>query len=171
MPRQSIESIRPQDIVVLLKLSTDAERNWTQIELARELFMSQSEISQSLVRSNYAGLIMTDQTLHLQALLDFLQYGLAYVYPQRPGPVVRGISTAHSTLPLSEEIMSEEKYVWPYAKGDVRGRSIKPLYPSVVEAVQIDTKLHQLLALTDALRIGRAREKNLALYYLRKRLC
>jgi hypothetical protein len=44
----------------------------------------------------------------------------------------------------------------------VRGHSIIPLYPSVPEAALKDEKLHELLALTDALRVGRAREKEIA---------
>ena len=45
-----------------------------------------------------------------------------------------------------------------------------PLYPSVPEAALKDEKLHELLALVDALRVGRAREKELAIRELKKRL-
>jgi hypothetical protein len=54
--------------------------------------------------------------------------------------------------------------------GTVRGHSIIPLYPSVPEAALKDEKLHELLALTDALRVGRAREKEIAVIELKKRL-
>ncbi len=58
----------------------------------------------------------------------------------------------------------------PYSKGTVRGHSILPLYPSVPEAALKDKQLYELLALTDALRVGRAREKELAIMELMKRL-
>jgi hypothetical protein len=104
------------------------------------------------------------------SLMDFLTCGIRYVFPQQPGPVVRGIPTSHSAPPLSNEIQSAEPYVWPYGKGTVRGQSILPLYPSAVKAVQNDTQLYELLAMVDAIRVGRAREKNLAIGELTKRI-
>ncbi len=171
MKRRSIESMKPQDIVVLLKLISIGKQEWTQLLLARELFMSQSEISESLSRSKFADLIVNHNQVNKAALFDFLKYGLPYVYPQKPGEIVRGIPTAHSALPLSNEIESEESYVWPYVKGELRGRSIRPLYPSVVNAVGLDQNLYALLALIDALRVGRAREKTLAIDHLKRMIC
>jgi hypothetical protein len=104
------------------------------------------------------------------ALMDFLQYGIKYVFPQKPGPVVRGIPTSHSASPLKEQIQSSEDYVWPYAKGTIRGHSILPLYASVPEAALKDNDLYELLALVDAIRVGRAREKEIAINELKKRL-
>ena len=69
-------------------------------------------------------------------------------------------------LSLNNEIQSNEKYVWAYAKGNTRGQSIEPLYPSVPEAVLKDEKLYELLPITDAIRVGRTREK-LAVEYLK----
>ena len=163
--------ISPQDIVVLLKIITYGKEPWYQVPLAEELFISQSEISKSLARSKFAGLLdpAGKQVLKL-ALMEFLQYGIRYVFPQRPGAIVRGIPTAHSAMPLKEVIQSDENYVWPSGKGNVRGHSIIPLYPSVVDAVRADSKLHELLALVDALRVGRAREKQLAIELLNERV-
>jgi hypothetical protein len=103
------------------------------------------------------------------SFLEFLQFGLRYVFPQQPGPAVRGVPTSHSAAPLKDQIQSTEEYVWPYGKGKVRGHSILPLYPSVPEAALNDPKLHELLALVDALRVGRARERALAVVELKKR--
>ncbi len=103
--------------------------------------------------------------------MDLLQYGIPYVFPQLPGVVVRGIPTAHSAAPLKDEIQSSENYVWPYAKGHVRGHSILPLYSSVIQAVESDAQWYEFLALIDALRVGRAREKNLAPDILKMRIC
>ncbi len=163
--------MKPQDIVILMKIMTYGENSWSQIQMADNLFMSQSEISQSLARSKYAGLLHADgKSIYLISLMEFLQYGIKYVFPQTPGAIVRGVPTAHSAPPLDSIIQSEEKYVWPSGKGTARGYSIIPLFPSVVDAVKLDTALYELLALVDSLRVGRAREKELAITELQKRL-
>lgn len=163
--------MRPQDVVVLLKIHLLGSKEWTQTSLAQALFLSQSEISTSLTRSAYAQLLYDQgRQVQRQALLDFIQYGVAYAFPQQPGPVQRGIPTAHSTPPLSTEILSTEKYIWPYTKGSERGHSIQPLYPSAVQAALLDPALYELLALTDAIRVGRARERNLAIHLLKEKL-
>lgn len=161
-------AMKPQDVVVLLKIVALNGENWQQKPLAEALKMSQSEISQSLVRSKYAGLLdNTGKKVMGLAFIDFLQFGLAYTFPQKPGAVVRGMPTAHSAPPLNETIVSNEAYVWPWANGKVRGHSIMPLYTSVPEAANQDIKLYILLALTDAIRVGRAREKELAITELK----
>jgi hypothetical protein len=83
--------------------------------------------------------------------------------------MVRGIATAHSAPPLADLIESTENYVWPYAKGTLRGHGIAPLYSSAPEAALKDSKLHEFLALTDAIRVGKVREKALAMEELKKR--
>lgn len=164
--------MRPHDIVVLLKIATYKNSNWLMKDIAYELSISASEVSESLNRSMLAGLLTSDKKkLMKQALLEFLQYGIKYVYPQRPGPLVRGIVTAYSALPLSNSIQSNEPVVWPYAEGNVRGQAIEPLHPSVPKACISDQSLHELLALVDALRIGKLREQKLAIEALKERIC
>lgn len=161
----------PHDIVILLKIVSYGNEPWFQKPLADALGISQSEISKSLNRSKSAGLLAQNgKTVMKTALLEFLQFGLRYVFPQKPGAVVRGVPTSHSASPLKEEIQSSEAYVWPYGKGTVRGQSIVPLYPSAPEAALRDAKLYELLALVDALRVGRARERELAIKELKNRL-
>jgi hypothetical protein len=169
--KEKQQIMSPHDIVILLKIVSYGDQPWYQTPLAEALGISQSEISKSLNRSKYAGLLAPNgKTVMKMALLEFLQYGLRYVFPIKPGAVVRGVPTSHSAKPLSDEIQSSEAYVWPYGKGTVRGHSIVPLYPSVPEAALKDAKLYELLALVDALRVGRARERELAVKELKKRL-
>jgi hypothetical protein len=52
----------------------------------------------------------------------------------------------------------------------VRGQAIEPLYPNVAEACLKDSVFYEFMALCDALRVGRAREKNLAIEILKQRL-
>ena len=170
--RQHQISMKPQDVVVLLKVIALNNDNWQQIPLAYSLKMSQSEVSQSVARSKFAGLLSdSGKKVMRQALYDFLQYGLAVVFPVKPGAVVRGIPTAHSTAPLNKEISSGEDYVWPFAKGNVRGHGITPLYTTVPQAALDDEQLYALLALADALRVGKIREKNIAVQDLKNRIC
>jgi hypothetical protein len=165
-------TMKPQDVVILLKIIAIHDDNWQQLPLAHSLKMSQSEVSQSVARSKYAGLLdFSGKRVMRQALIDFLQYGIAVVFPAKPGAVVRGMPTAHSTAPLNLEISSSETFVWPFASGDARGHGIIPLYSSVPQAAMEDERLYELLSLVDALRVGKAREKNLAIQELNSRIC
>lgn len=164
-------SMSPLDIVVLVRLCLQ-DGPISQIQLAEALYLSQSEISKSLQRSRYAGLLFGNNNKVMRhALLDFLKYGIRYAFPQQAGAIVRGMPTAHSAPPLSNEIMSDEPYVWPSPTGKVRGHGIVPLYPKLIEAAKNDLKLYEVMALIDALRVGRARERKIAEVELEKRLC
>ena len=163
--------MRSQDIVVLLKIAALGEREWLAKELAFALDISQSEVSESLNRSQIAGLLSADKKkLMKNNLLDFLEHGLRYVYPAQPGAIQRGIPTAHNAPPLNSIISAEESYVWPWAEGKVRGQAIEPLHPGVPGACIRDPGLYELLALVDTLRLGRAREKLQATDELRKQI-
>jgi hypothetical protein len=169
--RTQNQQMKPQDVLLLLKIVSDNTPSWNQKPTAEALGLSQSEVSEAVSRCKYAGLLAPNgKTVMKMALLEFLQYGLRYVFPIKPGAVVRGVPTSHSAKPLSDQIQSSEDYVWPYGKGTVRGHGITPLYPSVPEAALKDEKLYKLLALTDALRVGRAREREIAVQELKKRL-
>ena len=164
-------SMRPQDIVVLLKIIANGEKSWLQTDMAGELFMSQSELSKSLRRSKYANLLDDKaRSVRVLALMDFLEHGITYVFPQRPGEIVRGVPTSHSAPPLDDIIQSSEKFVWPSARGSERGQAIQPLYKTVPDAARLDEKLHKLLALVDAIRVGNAREKKIAIEELHKQI-
>ena len=163
--------MRPHDIAILLKIASKRQEHWYMKDLAYELGISGSEISESINRSVSAGLISSDKkTIKKLALLDFIKSGLRYVYPQQPGPLVRGIGTAHSAPPLNNQIMSEEKFVWPLGKGNSRGQAIEPLHPSIPEACLRDEKYYELMALTDAIRIGKVREQNIAFEMIKERI-
>lgn len=163
--------MRPHDIAILLKIACKGKANWYMKDLAHELNISPSEISESIHRSVIAGLIGGDKkSLKKLALIDFLRSGIKYVFPQRPGPMTRGMGTAISASPLKEEFLSEDQFVWPYGKGKTRGQAIEPLHPQIPKACLKDPKFYELMALTDALRIGKSREQNLALKILKEKI-
>jgi hypothetical protein len=161
--------MRPQDIVILLKIILLDDQEWLNQDLARSLHISSSEISESLNRSSVAGLIdFNKRKVARTALFEFLQHGLKFVFPQQPGPIVTGVATAHGHPYMSKFFHSDQLYVWPDPLGDARGISLDPLYPNQVKAIREDDKLYKLLAIVDVIRVGKLREKNIALNELEK---
>lgn len=161
--------MRPQDIVILLKIITiPQDTAWKVMDIAASVHLSQSEISESLNRSQLAGLLDVSKKKAMRlALMEFLEHGLHYVFPQHPGALVRGIPTAHSHPFMKKKIVSSNDYVWPDADGKVRGQAIEPLAKTVTKAVKQDETLYKLLALTDVIRVGKTRELKIALQELK----
>ena len=85
----------------------------------------------------------------------------------RPTP-----STRTGPPPLNALIApsSDPVPVWPYADGSVRGVALTPLYPSAPAAALRSPALYENLALFDALRMGNARERKLAVKLFEERL-
>ena len=163
--------MRPQDVIILLKIISLGKSSFYLKDLSQQLGISSSEVTESVNRSVLAGLMAEDKrTVMRKALYEFLIHGLAYVFPQKPGAIVSGMPTAHSAAPLNKEFKSDELYVWYDPKGDVRGQEIKPFHSGQIKAAKEDAKLYELLALSDALRVGKVREKKMAEEELRKRI-
>lgn len=165
--------LKPQDIVILLKLVTAGSRPWSYSSLANDLGMSPSEVHSGLGRASAARLFDAQRKLPvLRALLEFLIHGVKYVFPPDRGPLTRGLPTSYAAPPLSSQIIQSDEPppVWPAAEGKVRGYEFSPLYRSVPKAVANDDALYELLALVDAIRDGRARERELAVKELTARL-
>jgi hypothetical protein len=163
--------MRPQDVVILCKIVLWEKRPWQYRDIAVELDISLSEISQSLARNAMAGLYLTDRkTVARNGLLEFIKYGLQYVFPAHPGPMAIGMPTAHTHPYFKEKIISNEIYIWPDPQGEVRGQSISPLYKGATIAAANDEDLYKLLACIDILRVGKRREKQLALQVLEEYL-
>jgi len=164
--------MRPQDIVVLMKIIALQDNEWRNIDIANALHISPSEVSEALNRCRIAGLIDSKKrTVYKNALKEFLIFGLKYVFPTEPGAMVKGIPTAHSASPIKEHISNgSDIYVWPYAKGNQRGQAIEPLYKSIAAAIQDDPLFYELLVIVDTFRVGRVREIEFAKDELEKRL-
>lgn len=161
--------MRPQDLVILLKIITLGDRTWNLKDLSNFLYISHSEISESLDRSAFANLIdYSKKNVHRSNLLDFLVYGVKYVFPASAGVLTRGIPTAHSHPFLKKYVSSAFDYVWPYSFGEIIGQSIEPFYPNQVNAVKEDEQLYKLLALIDVIRVGKLREITVAKEELKK---
>jgi hypothetical protein len=165
--------LKPQDVVVALKLSVTDEPKVSYSSLAASLGMSPSEVHAAVQRATQAGLLRPGSRRPIRAaLMEFLVHGLKYAFPPDHGGVTRGMPTAYAASPLAGRIVQGDDLppVWPDAHGTVRGESLSPLYESVPVAARNDPKLYECLALVDALRSGRARERKLAESMLKDRL-
>ena len=165
--------LKPQDIFILLKLVARAPRPWSYASAAHDLFMSVSEVHAGIKRAAAAGLIGPEMTGPIRKNLEeFLVHGVKYAFPPQRGGLTRGIPTGYAAPPLKKLISrtDDPPPVWPYPDGNVRGYEFAPLYRSVPKAVASDPHLYELLALVDAIRGGRARERELAVKELRSRL-
>lgn len=167
--------LKPQDILVLLKLVAIGHEDWSYGALAVSLGMSPSEVHAALKRALVAQLGVSENDKIrpiISSLEEFLLHGIRYAFPPERGELSRGIPTAHAAPPLESLFQQgdEPPPVWPDAEGKVRGVSFSPLYKAVPKAVREDAKLYELLALVDAIRGGRARERALAVKELKKRL-
>ena len=137
--------------------------------LAESTGISKSQVSLSLQRSYESGLARLDlrtgePNVNAKLLCEFIVYGIRYVFPTKLGEVTRGIATAMAAPVLRQQVMTAGELVpvWPHALGNTKGQAVEPLASSVARAVRDDPLLYAMLALTDAIRIGLPREKNLA---------
>jgi hypothetical protein len=169
---QASMQLKPQDIVVLLKL-VGLNQPWSYRSLALELFMSTGEVHNALDRATRAQLFDPDEKRpRLQALEEFLVHGLKYAFPAERGALSRGMPTSYAAPPLNQVIVSsnDPPPVWADPEGTTKGYNLQPLYDCVPRAAKLDKRLYELLALVDAIRDGRARERKLAAERLHERM-
>lgn len=160
------DSLKPQDVVVLLKLALSRGQEWVIAEIANGACLSLSETHAAIGRLERCHLFDPNTRRPIIAsAVEFLLHGLRYVFPAEPnGRQARGMPTAHSAPPLRDRIVcgAQGLYVWPCPYGQARGMSLPPLYRTVPQAAQKDAEVYELLALADAICVGRARERELA---------
>ncbi len=169
--------LKPQDLVVALKLVALGDKPWTYVLLASELSMSASEINAAIHRAVQAHLLSpaasrSDKPRPVRdALSEFILHGARYAFPPDRGELTRGLPTAWAAPPLTDKIAQpdEPPPVWPDPDGEARGMTFSPLFPSVPKAARQDRVLYELLVLVDAIRGGRARERKVAAVLLAKR--
>jgi hypothetical protein len=165
--------LKPQDIMVLVKIEAMGVQPWTFASLAPLVMLSASTIHEGLGTAARAGLYDPERRLPIRRnLLEFLVHGVKYSFPPSKGSIVRGDPTSYAASPLVSLFPqgSEPPPVWPLADGAVRGISFEPLYPSAPLAARKDLLFREYLVLIDAIRDGRSRERNAAVDELTKRL-
>lgn len=167
-------SLRAQDVLVLAKLVSYKGKRPPMAQIGTDLSLSSSQIHSSLKRLEKSRLIaasMDSGRPLLGPVQEFLVHGVKYAFPAQRGEITRGIPTAHAAPPLNKHIADADlPPVWPSPEGNVRGVTLEPLHKMVPVAALKDPVLYKLLALVDALRDGRARERHLAERELATRL-
>lgn len=175
-----MESLKPQDVVVVLKLCVSPKPRPPLTVLALQLGISASEVHGAVRRATLSGLLRNgdglrstrkgsssrsyDERPNVSAIREFLVHGLKYVFPAQRGELTRGLATSYAADPLKRLLTRgrDPIPVWPYAEGKQRGVALDPLYPSAPFAALQDKRLYELLAIADALREGRSRDRKLA---------
>lgn len=164
-------TLKPQDVVVLLKLLVSSGRVVSFGALSEQLAMSASEVHASVGRAMAARLVNVASD-NLQptkaALKEFLLHGARYAFPATLGAVTRGVPTGYAAPPLVTLVSQPDELppIWPDPSGERRGMALYPLYPTVPQAARADPALYECLALFDALRGGAARERQIAIQLL-----
>ena len=164
--------LKPQDIFIMLKLVVLDSSEWSYPALSHELSMSASEVHAGVKRAVAAKLMDMHRKKPVKSnLLEFLLHGVKYAYPPDRGGITRGMPTGYAAPPLRELIVQsgEPPPVWPDPEGQMRGYEFSPLFSSVPQACKVDPKLYELLALVDAIRDGRARERKIAMKEIQSR--
>ncbi len=178
--------IKAQDVLVLLKFVCHGHMEHR--ELAEQLFMSTSTSFKSIQTLKEANLIyqrlikghdvkgarkkfVTSVVSHNAK--EFIFYALKYLFPPEVGTFLPGIPTSYASDVFKGRISigNDPIPVWAYYSADttindklVKGIALKPIYYTVQRTYieKYDKPFHDLLHLIDALRSGRARERNTA---------
>jgi hypothetical protein len=193
--------LKPQDLLVALKLVALGSERWTYASLAKDLGLSASETHACVQRGMRSGLLLLNQDTalldelereevlservhkvrrrqrrnpnssvsdnparpHPRVLSEFVIYGARIVFVPDRTPMTIGVPTSHSAPAFAGVFApGSVDYVWPHPNGKMRGEGIEPLHPCVPFATMQDARLYEMLALLDALRVGRARERGMA---------
>jgi len=168
--------LKPQDLLVLLKVAVHPPQRWTYAELGEALGLSASQAHASVKRGVACGLAVAvgrgDWSPVRTNLLEFMQHGVRFVWPATAGPVRRGVPTAFGAELLAGLVNAApgEAPVWAHPSGKAKGPTLSPLYRTAPQAALADAELHRLLALLDGVRVGRARERKLAADLMRDAL-
>ena len=184
--------MKSQDIVILFKLVSlhakqekegsslfgdEDEALFSVRSLERYTGISKSQVNLSLNRMYDVGLAkigsdMGNPKVNKQALLEFVVYGIRYVFPAKLGVLTRGIATSIAAPILNQQIKSSGELipVWSDAQGKEKGLAVEPLHKNVRQAIKNDDLMYAFLALTDAIRIEQLRTRKIAIDKLTKLL-
>jgi len=170
-------TMSPKDLVVVLKIAFGKDMGrWTYQSLASVLGLSPSQVHNSVVHLLASGLLIgkgLKGKVNREALADFMIHGARYVFPAVIGRPGRGLPAGIGSPLFDAGLLLQNEdipMVWLHPQGSVRGASLVPIHPCVLEAIKHDPILHKALVHFDVIRVGRARERNAAEAFFRKSL-
>jgi hypothetical protein len=162
--------LKPVDIAVLCALiSWPPGQEWTQATVANMIGISQSNVHRALRQLERSGL-WSGRAPRKTSVRELLAHGVRYVYPPELGPPTRGLPTAHAGPATSGQLVVPQPYVWPWEAGLAFGPALAPLHPCVPGAASTHPQFHELMAVVDVFRVGRAREVRIAEDWLNRKL-
>jgi hypothetical protein len=166
MDKPSPAPLQPVDLLVILKLAALGRPSAPVRLVAEEIGLSKSAVALSLHRLEALGLLRDEgehRRINKLALRQCLEHAVRWIAPAEIGGSRLGLLTAHAAPLLAARLIGgEDPVVIPLPRGPARGRAVSPLHPLAPRAAARDPKLHTLLALVDALRIGRVRDREVA---------
>jgi hypothetical protein len=163
--------LKPLDVVVSVKAAVLDEPRWTIAQMAEHLGMDGAQVFRAARAAATAGLLVADPgasragySPNRAALLELLIHGLKYMVVPTRGQLTRGVPTAHAAPVMKGRLVAgdESPPVWPHATGKVRGESFEPLHRCVPGAALRDERFYAAMAVVDAIRGGRARDRTIA---------
>ncbi len=169
--------LKPLDVVVAVKAAVLDTERWTIAEMVQHLGMDNAQVFRAVRQAAAASLLIIDPEQgraryrpHRAALVELLVHGLKYMMVPSRGRATRGVPTSHAAPILAKKIAAGTDLppVWPTPDGATRGESFEPLHRCVPIASARDSRFYDAMALIDAIRGGRARERNLAVSLLPK---
>lgn len=163
--------LKPLDVVVSVKAAVLDEPQWTIAQMASHLGMDNAQVFRAARSAAAANLLVADKSAsktpyrpHRAAILELLVHGLKYMMVPARGRLTRGMPTAHAAPAMANHFAasSDSVPVWPTAEGKERGESFEPLHRCVPGAALLDQRFYAAMALVDAIRGGRARDRTIA---------
>lgn len=168
------QALQPIDVVLATLLAVNRDPDWRYHSLAEQLQVSSETIHASVKRLGRARMFNELRRRIIRSdFLEFLEHGVRFIFPGEPSGVrVRGIGTAFAAAPLAGRLLAGEDMavVWPSSSGDSFGFALEPLHRSVPALARQSAAVHELLALVDGMRIGGARDREVAREELQRRL-
>lgn len=171
--------IKPQDCMILIKLVANSEKAWSQRDLAKNLYISLAETNAGIKRLIEMGLLRRDNKSshlipNLSTVEEFLVHSIKFLFPGKLGEFTRGIPTGIAAELFQNKIATgnDPLLVWPDALGEVRGVALLPIHPSIPKSIRYnpDNEFYEILVLLDVIRLGRPRERNIAIQLLKERI-
>ena len=164
-------TLKAQDVLVACRLVV-AGGDAPARKFAEALHLSLGAVHASLKRLRQARLVSSQDSgseIARDKFLDFLVHAVPTVFFPRKTELVRGLPTGASAPFFREKLEPSPDarvLVWPYARGKVVGEGLVPIYPSVPAACSEDGRLYNLVAAVEILRVGRKKEREVAISYV-----
>lgn len=168
-----MDNLQPVDLFLALKLAALDDPGASLRDLEEQLGISRSTLQLSMKRLVAHRIVQEAagrRKLLRIGLRDLIESGARWIAPAHVGSFTLGLFTSHSAEPLASHLRGDpDPLVIPLPEGPDRGRAVTPIHPDAPVAAAGDDRLYRLLVITDAFRVGRGRDREVARIELRRR--